>query len=112
MSYAAPGLFLLITTGRSALGTYLNIILKIITDTSVYDTFLLKTHCSQTLSNFKSHEHRIIRLQKTSSIIESNLWPITTLSTQPQNLVPHLEISWNPPGAVTSPNPWAAHSSA
>lgn len=33
-------------TGKGHLGTHLNKILKIITDTSVYDTCLLKTQCS------------------------------------------------------------------
>lgn len=39
--------------GKAALGMYLNIILKIITDTSVYDTGLLQTQCNQTVRDFK-----------------------------------------------------------
>lgn len=47
----------------------------------------------------------LTRLENTFKTIKSNLWPNTTLSTRPWHWVP-------PPGMVTPPPSWAAHSNA
>jgi len=54
---------------------------------------------------------RVVRLEKTSEGILSNLNP-SPCACWPHPSVPHLHGSWTPPGTVTPPPPWAAHASA
>jgi len=44
------------------------------------------------LSQIKSLNHRIIKVEKTSKIIKSNYLPNTTMHTKPCPEVPHLHI--------------------
>ena len=56
--------------------------------------------------------HRILPVGKTSKIIWSKHCLISTMPTNPHPSVPHLHISWTPPGTVTPPPPWAACANA
>jgi len=52
--------------------------------------------------------HRImgsLRLEKISTIIETNCQSITTMTTKPRPTVPHLHSSGTPPGMRTPPLP-------
>ena len=54
--------------------------------------------------------HRImgsLRLEKISTIIETNCQSVTTMTTKPHPSVPHLHSSETPPGMVTPPPLWA-----
>ena len=59
--------------------------------------------------------HRItesFRLEETSKIIQPNHPPTTNVAYWPYPSVPHLHVSWTPPGMVTPPPPWAVCATA
>lgn len=60
---------------------------------------------TQTRAVLLENQCRIIeslRLEKTSKIIQSSHQPVTTLLTKVCHSVPHVHISWTPPGTVSN----------
>lgn len=51
-------------------------------------------------------------LEKTSRTIKSNLSLITSSSTRPCHEVPHVVVSWTPPGRETPATSWTVHTNA